>query len=116
MVSSGRQTLCRPSAGRTSPWSRCYLVDRGVGPEAEAAFLDAVGTTDEAPYRLVDLLGSDLVRMSQLVRQYAVRRLGWTDASIILTCPATTERENAPTNHDRADHPGPPVRPAGAPP
>ncbi len=33
----------------------CYLIDRELGPEAEALFLDDVGTTDDFPYQLVDL-------------------------------------------------------------
>ncbi|MGF1664372.1 MAG: type II toxin-antitoxin system VapC family toxin [Kineosporiaceae bacterium] len=77
----------------------CYLVDRAIGPEAEAAFLDDVGTTDEAPYQLVDLAGADLARMSQLVRQYADRRLGGTDASIVAVCERLGITTVATLNH-----------------
>jgi predicted nucleic acid-binding protein len=61
----------------------CYLIDRELGPETEAAFLDDVGTTSEYPYRLVELVDADLRRMAELVRRYADRRLGGTDASIV---------------------------------
>jgi hypothetical protein len=64
----------------------CYLIDRTLGPEAEAAFLDDVGTGPEAPYRLVELVDQDLRRMAELVRRYADRRLGATDASIVAVC------------------------------
>ena len=33
----------------------CYLIDRELGPETEAAFIDDVGTTPDHPYQLVDL-------------------------------------------------------------
>lgn len=64
----------------------CYLIDRELGPETEAVFLDDVGMTDEYPYQLVDLVDADLRRMAELVRQYADRRLGGTDASIAAVC------------------------------
>lgn len=64
----------------------CYLIDRGLGPEAEAAFLDDVGTDDDHAYQLVSLVDADLRRMAQLVRQYADRHLGGTDASIVAVC------------------------------
>jgi len=77
----------------------CYLVDRGMGPETEADFLDDVGTTDEAPYQLVDLVEADLVRMSHLVRRYADRRLGGTDASIVAVCERLGITTVATLNH-----------------
>lgn len=64
----------------------CYLIDRGLGPAAEAEFLDDVGTDADYPYRLVDLVGADLRRMGELVRRYADRHLGGTDASIVAIC------------------------------
>jgi uncharacterized protein len=57
----------------------CYLIDRTLGPTAEAAFLDSVGTGPEYTFQLVELVDSDLRRMSGLVRQYADLRLGGTD-------------------------------------
>lgn len=61
----------------------CYLIDRELGPQTEAVFLDDVGITPEFPYQLVDLLEVDLRRMAELVRRYSDRRLGATDASIV---------------------------------
>ena len=64
----------------------CYLIDRALGPLAEAAFLDSVGLGPDYAFQLVELVDSDLRRMSGLVRQYADLRLGGTDASVIAIC------------------------------
>ena len=64
----------------------CYLIDRTLGPAAEAAFLDSVGTGPDYTFQLVELVDSDLRRMSGLVRQYAGLRLGGTDASVVAIC------------------------------
>lgn len=64
----------------------CYLIDRTLGPTAEAAFLDSVGMGPEYTLQLVDLVDSDLRRMADLVRQYADLRLGGTDASVVAIC------------------------------
>ena len=64
----------------------CYLIDRTLGPAAEAAFLDSVGMGPDYTFQLVDLVDSDLRRMSGLVRQYADLRLGGTDASVVAIC------------------------------
>lgn len=40
----------------------CYLIDRELGPETEAVFLDDVGTTDDYPYQLIDLVDADCRR------------------------------------------------------
>ena len=61
----------------------CYLIDRFGGPEAEARFLDAVGDGPLRRFRVIDLVDDDLRRMTGLVRQYADRRFGSTDASIV---------------------------------
>jgi predicted nucleic acid-binding protein len=61
----------------------CYLIDRFGGPIAEAQFLDSVGSEPAHQFRPVDLTDPDLRRMSELVRQYADRRLGGTDASLV---------------------------------
>ena len=61
----------------------CYLIDRFGGPMAEAQFLESVGSEPSRQSRPVDLTDSDLRRMSELVRQYADRRLGGTDASLV---------------------------------
>ncbi|HEX3962889.1 MAG TPA: VapC toxin family PIN domain ribonuclease [Trebonia sp.] len=64
----------------------CYLIDRTLGPTAEAAFLDSVGMGPDYTFQLVELVDSDLRRMSVLVRQYADLRLGGTDASVVAIC------------------------------
>jgi uncharacterized protein len=64
----------------------CYLIDRYLGPAAEAAFLDSVGTGDNYAFQLAGLAGSDVRRMAELVRRYADRHLGGTDASVIAVC------------------------------
>lgn len=61
----------------------CYLIDKTLGPEAEASFLDSVGTGPDYTFQLVELVDSDLRRMSALVRKYADLRLGGTDASVV---------------------------------
>ncbi|MBX9642301.1 MAG: type II toxin-antitoxin system VapC family toxin, partial [Mycobacteriaceae bacterium] len=61
----------------------CYLIDRFGGPTAEAQFLDSVGGEPAHRFRPVNLTDADLRRMSELVRQYADRRLGGTDASLV---------------------------------
>jgi predicted nucleic acid-binding protein len=64
----------------------CYLIDRYLGPAAEAAFLDSVGIGDQYAFQLAGMTDSDLRRMAELVRRYADRRLGGTDASVIALC------------------------------
>ena len=64
----------------------CYLIDKFLGAKAEAAFLDSVGNGLDYPFQLAELTGSDLRRMAELVRRYADRRLGGTDASVIALC------------------------------
>jgi predicted nucleic acid-binding protein len=60
-----------------------YLNDRFGGPPAEAQFLDSVGSEPARRFLPVNLTDADLRRMSELVRQYADRRLGGTDASLV---------------------------------
>jgi uncharacterized protein len=64
----------------------CYLIDRYLGPAAEAAFLDSVGIGDNYAFQLAGLVDSDLRRMAELVRRYVDRHLGGTDASVIAVC------------------------------
>ncbi len=64
----------------------CYLIDRYLGPAAEAAFLDSVGNGDNYAFQLAGLTDSDIRRMADLVRCYADRHLGGTDASVIAVC------------------------------
>jgi uncharacterized protein len=71
-----RPSLPRPATSSTGR----------LGPTAEAAFLDSVGTGPDYTFQLVELVDSDLRRMSGLVRQYADLRLGGTDASVVAVC------------------------------
>ncbi len=64
----------------------CYPIDRTLGPAAEAAFLDSVGMEPDYTFQLVELVDSDLRRMSGLVRQYADLRLGGRDAPVVAVC------------------------------
>jgi uncharacterized protein len=64
----------------------CYLIDKYLGPAAEAAFLDSIGIGPRYRFQLAGLVDEDLRRMAELVRRYADRRLGGTDASVIAVC------------------------------
>jgi uncharacterized protein len=64
----------------------CYMIDRFLGPAAEAAFLDSIGFGPAYRFQLAELVDADLRRMAELVRRYADRRLGGTDASVIALC------------------------------
>lgn len=56
----------------------CYMIDRDLGPRAEAVFLRSLEQMDvEAP------APEDWPRMAVLVEQYADFPLGGTDASVI---------------------------------
>jgi uncharacterized protein len=37
----------------------CYLIDRTLGPTAEAAFLDSVGAGPDYTFQLVEIVDSD---------------------------------------------------------
>jgi predicted nucleic acid-binding protein len=64
----------------------CYMIDRFLGPAAEAVFLDGIGMGPGYRFQLAELIDTDLRRMAELVRRYADRRLGGTDASVIAVC------------------------------
>jgi len=64
----------------------CWLLERW--PKIEAAFLEQVA---EGAFELVQLSPNDLVRMAELVRDYADFPLGAVDASVI----AVAERYKA---------------------
>lgn len=56
----------------------CYLLERRMGPVAEARFLRGLAGVDvEAP------TPEDFERMAELVEQYADFPLGGTDASVV---------------------------------
>jgi len=62
------------------------MIDKFLGAAAEAAFLDSVGIGSAYRFQLAELVDADLRRMAELVRRYADRRLGGTDASVIALC------------------------------
>jgi uncharacterized protein len=64
----------------------CYLINKYLGPTAEAAFLDSIVIGSGYRFQLAGLVDEDLRRMAALVRRYADRRLGGTDASVIAVC------------------------------
>lgn len=57
-----------------------WLIERRLGPDNEAVFLDlfAVGTLEA-----VELAAEDYVRIAELVRKYADFPLGTVDASVV---------------------------------
>jgi uncharacterized protein len=57
-----------------------YLLDRQLGPAAEAALFDSI---TDGTLRLEELGQADWARIAELVRTYADLRLGGTDASLI---------------------------------
>jgi uncharacterized protein len=57
-----------------------YLIDRQLGPEAEAALFESIA---EGSLRVEDLEQDDWARVAELIRTYADLRLGGTDASLI---------------------------------
>jgi uncharacterized protein len=57
-----------------------YLIDRQLGPAAEAALFDSIIAGD---LRVEDLGRADWERVGDLVRAYADMRLGGTDASLV---------------------------------
>src|SRR4051812_9172253 len=67
---------------RTGPSDRegCYLLARGVGAGAEAAFLRSFGAGFLTP---VALGLADLGRAAELVERYADLPLGGTDACVV---------------------------------
>ena len=64
----------------------CYMIDKYLGAESEAKFLDSVGVGPSYRFQLAELVNADVRRMAELVRSYADRRLGGTDASVIAVC------------------------------
>lgn len=57
-----------------------YLLDRQLGPRAEAALFVSIGDGD---LRVEDIQHGDWVRIGELVSTYADLRLGGTDASLV---------------------------------
>jgi len=73
-----------------------YLLDRQLGPAAEAALFTSI---TQGVLR-VDILGdSDWARIADLVLQYADLRLGGTDASLVVLAERLAIRTIATLNH-----------------
>jgi predicted nucleic acid-binding protein len=64
----------------------CYMIDKYLGAESEAKFLDSVGIGPSYRFQLAELLDADVRRMAALVRRYADRHMGGTDASVVALC------------------------------
>jgi uncharacterized protein len=64
----------------------CYMIDKYLGAESEAKFLDSIGIGPSYRFQLAELVEGDVRRMAELVRQYADRRMGGTDASVVALC------------------------------
>jgi uncharacterized protein len=64
----------------------CYMIDKYLGAESEAKFLDSVGIGPGYRFQLAELLDADVRRMTALVRRYADRHMGGTDASVVALC------------------------------
>ena len=64
----------------------CYMIDKYLGAESEAKFLDSVGIGPSYRFQLAELLDADVRRMAALVHRYADRHMGGTDASVVALC------------------------------
>lgn len=74
----------------------CWLLDRRIGPAAEAAFL--AGLVGDDP-RIEELISADYQRASQLVERYADLDLGFVDASVIAVAERLGIETVATVNH-----------------
>lgn len=57
-----------------------YLLTRAGGNEAAAHFLDGLLRTK---YRLVALADDDIIRIAQLLKQYATARIDFVDTTVV---------------------------------
>ena len=62
------------------------MIDKYLGAESEAKFLDSVGIGPSYRFQLAELLDADVRRMAALVHRYADRHMGGTDASVVALC------------------------------
>ncbi len=58
----------------------CQLLDRRIGPRAEAGFLRALAASG---WRREQIDASDLARVAQLIERYSDARLGFVDAAVV---------------------------------
>ena len=68
-----------------------WQLERNVGPDAEADFLDAIVSGE---LTAVDLTPADYKRAGQLIRQYSTLHLGLVDASARRDCGAHGDHDN----------------------
>jgi predicted nucleic acid-binding protein len=73
-----------------------YLIDRQLGPHAEAALYESI---IDGTLRVEDLLPGDWQRVHELVTAYADLRLGGTDASLVAVAERLGETTIATLNH-----------------
>lgn len=73
-----------------------YLIDRQLGPHAEAAIYESI---IDGTLRVEDLLPGDWQRVHELVTSYADLRLGGTDASLVAVAERLGEATIATLNH-----------------
>jgi predicted nucleic acid-binding protein len=73
-----------------------YLIDRQLGPTAEAGLYTAITA---GQLEVADLTGEDWARIGELVTGYADLRLGGTDASVIAVAERYGATRIATLNH-----------------
>jgi predicted nucleic acid-binding protein len=73
-----------------------YLIDRQLGPTAEAGLYTAITA---GQLEVADLTGDDWARIGELVTGYADLRLGGTDASVIAVAERYGATRIATLNH-----------------
>jgi predicted nucleic acid-binding protein len=73
-----------------------YLIDRQLGPIAEAGLYTAITA---GQLEVADLTGDDWARIGELVTGYADLRLGGTDASVIAVAERYGATRIATLNH-----------------
>jgi predicted nucleic acid-binding protein len=73
-----------------------YLIDRQLGPTAEASLYTAIIS---GQLEVADLTGDDWARIGELVTGYADLRLGGTDASVIAVAERYGATRIATLNH-----------------
>lgn len=73
-----------------------FLIERDLGPRAEARFLRSLA---HHRFRVEPVTPADLLRMAELVEQYADLPLGSTDASIVALAERLGQAEVGTLDH-----------------
>jgi predicted nucleic acid-binding protein len=83
----------------------CYLLQRRIGADAEAAFVEAVA---HGEFTIEPLEREDLSRVAELTRKYIDMPLGFVDATVIAAAERLETREILTTDrkHFSAVKPG----------